>query len=138
MASIAKDLSRPDPMLLPPRDEGYILHGVYEKIADGCRGELVLDCGDAYLQIRVDENTDSLCTQYHDTKFKRSRGHRSLAAVSPWDRWLGKVCGWTWVAVNQQGYFDSVMLSFDGIVPCVLLHALGSSIAVFTILANKD
>ncbi len=35
--------------------------------------------------------------------------------------------------MNQQGYMDSVMLSFDGIEPQILLQAIASSIVVFVI-----
>jgi hypothetical protein len=46
---------------------------------------------------------------------------------------MGKELGWTWAATNQQGYCDSVMMSFEGIIPTVLLHVIASSIEVFTI-----
>lgn len=59
-------------------------------------------------------------------------GRKALVAA-PWKKLLGKELGWTWVAINQQGYRDSVMLSFDGIVPTILLHVIASSIEVFTI-----
>ncbi len=59
-------------------------------------------------------------------------GQKALAVV-PWKRLIGKECGWTWMALNQQGYCDSAMLSFEGIVPTVLLHAIASSIELFTI-----
>jgi hypothetical protein len=58
---------------------------------------------------------------------------RNALAVASWKELLGKECGWTWVAINQQGYCDGVMLSFDGIVPTVLLHVIASSIEVFSI-----
>jgi hypothetical protein len=59
-------------------------------------------------------------------------GRKALAAA-PWKRLISKECGWTWMAINQQGYCDSAMLSFDGIVPTVLLHVIASSIELFTI-----
>jgi hypothetical protein len=59
-------------------------------------------------------------------------GRRALAAAL-WKSLLGKECGWTWVAVNQQGFCDSVMLSFDGVVPTVLLHVIASSIEILSI-----
>jgi len=61
-------------------------------------------------------------------------GRKALApAAGAWKKLLGKECGWTWMAFNQQGYCDSAMLSFDGIVPTVLLHVIASSIELFTI-----
>jgi hypothetical protein len=58
---------------------------------------------------------------------------RSALAATLWKTLLGKECSWTWVARNQQGYCDSVMLSFDGVVPTVLLHVIASSIEVLSI-----
>jgi hypothetical protein len=46
---------------------------------------------------------------------------------------VGKECDWTWVALNKQSYCDLFVFSFDVILPQLLLHALTSSIEVFTL-----
>ena len=59
-------------------------------------------------------------------------GRRALGSAV-WSKLVGKNCEWSWVACNQQGYRDSVMLAFDGIVPTVLLCVVASSIEVYSI-----
>lgn len=69
----------------------------------------------------------SICYEITD------KGRSVLAASEPWQKLIGKECGWTWVTINQQGYRDGVLLSFSGIVPSVMLHVIASSIEVFRI-----
>ncbi|HEY2910374.1 MAG TPA: DUF6334 family protein [Gemmataceae bacterium] len=59
-------------------------------------------------------------------------GRRALASAL-WNTLIGKNCEWSWVAWNQQGYRDSLMLSFDGAVPTVLLCVMASSIEVLSV-----
>jgi hypothetical protein len=125
-------LSSQNPTLLPSRDAPYVLGGVYEEMADGFRHEIILDFGECYLLVHVDEDTDALGVQFGDSSFKPSPACNKVSSDAPWCRWVGKECEWTWVAVNQQGYYDTVLFSFDGIVPSVLLHAIGSSIWIFS------
>lgn len=46
----------------------------------------------------------------------------------PWSTFIGKTFGWGWVTINQQGYCDGVLLSFDDITPQVMLNVVASSI----------
>jgi hypothetical protein len=212
MTAVASNLLSDSPALLPPREAPYLLQDIYELIRDDCRSQLILQLSDGYLLFRADEDSDSLCFEFHPGEFepspdhvcfganekltrgeleilkaldqgrkskqqlgatakilgaitregfgkqggglakrgliaptgKRMRGsiHYQItaagrkalaAAVTPWKKLLGKEIGWTWVAINQQGYCDSIMLSFDGIIPTVLLHVIASSIEVFSI-----
>jgi len=121
------------PELLPDRDVPYRLLGVYERTEDGIRDDLVLAWQDSHLWFRADADTDTIEVGFHESRFEPTSEFHSLEAVPPWIDFLGHDCGWTWCAVNQQGYFDSILISFDGIVPNVMLHVIGSSIKVFTI-----
>jgi hypothetical protein len=122
-----------DPLLLPDRDEPYRLFDVFEKIVYGCRQEIILDLGDSFLRFGVDPDTDSITAQFQGRPFGSKRGYRSMRASAPWSRFLNEECGWTWLAVNQQGYWDSILLSFEAVVPNILLNVMASSIYVFTI-----
>ena len=124
--------------MLPPREAPYLLREVYELVEDGCRSEIVIQLSDGYLEFRADEDTDSLSFEWNAGEFYGSPQHASFGngerdVPSPWKTFVGKECGWTWVASNQQGYCDSVMLSFDEIVPSILLHVIASSIEVYSI-----
>jgi len=215
MTVVANNLISDSLVVLPAREEPYLLQDVYEQVQYDCLSEIVLDLADSYIRFRADENLDTLCYDYHHGEFeptsdyvscssfpkltgnetdilkalaqgkktkqrllamrlrataeilgagskkdlgkqgggllgqglialtgKRPRGSiqyeitsegRIALASAPWKKFLGKELGWTWVAVNQQGYCDSVMLSFDGIVPTILLNVVASSIKVCTI-----
>ena len=126
-----------DPMLLPPREAPYRLQSVHELVTDGCRQEIVLDWGDSHLIVRVDEDTDTLSARFQGHPFVTTEAYGNLGVCTPWDRQLGKECDWTWIAVNQQGYCDLILFSFDVMVPQILLHALASSIEVFETTGRK-
>ena len=122
-----------DPLLLPSRDAPYVLHDVLEKMVYGCREELILDLGDCFLRFGVDDNTDTIASRFQPSPFRAKKGYRSIQSDKPWKKYVGKECGWTWLAWNQQGYLDSVLLGFEGIEPNVLLQTIASSIDVFTV-----
>ena len=138
MNVLAQALDTGDPLLLPERDKPYVLKNVFEKIADGCRDEIVLDFGDCCLRIGVDIDTDTLVIRFRSMPFRSTKRWVSLRTSEPWKKCAGKECGWTWLAVNQQGYLDTVLISFDGIEPNILLQAIASSIEVFTITPEKS
>jgi hypothetical protein len=106
-------------------------------MVEGCRGELVLQWDSGFLLFRADSDTDSLEAEYHEGAFVPSVKYRSLRSSKPWSEYLGKSCGWTWLAVDQEGYWDSALLSFDDIIPNVLLNVTGSSIGVFSIVQGE-
>lgn len=133
MNLLARKPDSDDPLLLPPRDTPYVLNYVLERIVHGCRDELVLDLGDSFLRFGVDIDTDTITSRFEPCPFRAKKSYKSIGSSRPWKTWLGKQCGWTWLAVNQQGYLDSVLMSFDGIEPNVLLQTIASSIEVFTI-----
>jgi uncharacterized protein DUF6334 len=122
-----------DPLLLPPREAPYVLNNVLEKRVYGCRDELILTLGDCFLRFGVDIDTDTITSRFQPLLFRAKKGYASIQSARPWNKYVGKECGWTWLAWNQQGYLDSVLISFDGIEPNVLLHTIGSSIKVFMI-----
>jgi Family of unknown function (DUF6334) len=124
---------RLDPLLIPDRDEPYRLHDVFEKLVDGCRDEIVLDFGDSFLRFRVDVDTDAIIGRFYVQPFEVSRGYQRVGAAVPWGKHLNKAIGWTWSAINQQGYWDTVLISFDTVVPNILLNVMASSLYVFTI-----
>ncbi len=126
-----------NPVLLPDREEPYVLRNVYERMIEGCRGELVLQWDGGCLFFRADTETDSLEAEFHDGAFTPSDKYRSLRSCKPWSGCLGKSCGWTWLAVDQEGYWDGALLSFDGIVPNVLLSVTASSICVFSVVQEE-
>jgi hypothetical protein len=133
MNLLARHPQNADPLLLPPREAPYVLNDVLEKMTYGFRAELVLNLGDCFLQFGVDIDTDTIISQFQASPFRSKKAYRSIRSGKPWKKYVGKECSWTWLAWNQQGYLDSVLLSFEGIEPNVLLNAIGSSLEIFTI-----
>ena len=56
-----------------------------------------------------------------------------LSSSNFWRDFLGQPFGWGWVATNQQGYRDAVLLSFGGITPQVMLEVIASSMKLHRI-----
>ena len=133
MNLLARQPDKTDPMLLPPRETPYLLTDVLEKRVHGCRDELILNLGECFLRFGVDSEADTITSQFQPSSFRGKKGYASIQATKPWKSYLGKECGWTWFGWDQEGYLDIVLLSFDGIVPSVLLQAIASSIEVFAI-----
>lgn len=133
MSTLTSIPSKGEPALLPPRDVPYRLREIYELVTDGSREEIILALDNGHLVISADEDTDEISVYYQEADFRPPPAYRSLGSVWPWDRYVGKECGWTWIAINQQGYCDGALLSFEGIIPSILLHVIASSIEVFTI-----
>jgi hypothetical protein len=46
----------------------------------------------------------------------------------PWRNLIGQAFGWGWITINQQDALDGILLSFDGIIPLVMLNVIASSI----------
>jgi hypothetical protein len=122
-----------DPLLLLPREAPYILADVLEKWVHGCRDEIVLSLGDSFIRFVVDNETDTIMSEFKPSPFRGKKRYVSIRSATPWKAHVGKECGWTWFGWNQQGYLDTVLISFDGIVPSILLQTIASSIKVFTI-----
>lgn len=124
------------PLLLPNRDKPYRLDDVFEKVICGfCRAELILNFGDCWLCLKADPDFDTITAQFHRKKFSSARRYHSIGSQEPWRQYLNQNIGWTWIGVNQQGYWDSILINFDfrAIVPNILLYVMGSSIAVFSV-----
>lgn len=121
-----------NPALVPERDAAYRLRGVYESVTDGCRDELVLAFDGASLTFRADADTDTLDARFDGSEFRPPPSYRPLTG-SALDRVMGAELGWSWLAVNQQGYCDTALLSFAGLTPGVVVHVIGSAVKVFGI-----
>jgi hypothetical protein len=110
--------------------EPEALQGVYEKVVDTCRESLVLQFTNQSLFVTADPDDDTIRVHYEDNPSLDAGVWTRLDSGEPWHALLGSTFGWGWVAINQQGYCDGVLLSFDGIVPTLLLSVIASSITV--------
>jgi hypothetical protein len=51
-----------------------------------------------------------------------------LTSSDFWQQFIGQRFGWGWTITNQQGYQDGFLLSFNGIIPQIMLEVMASSI----------
>lgn len=55
-----------------------------------------------------------------------------------WKSVIGKSFGWGWITINQQGYCDGLLISFEGTHPQLLLTGMASSLAVSIVARTVD
>jgi hypothetical protein len=103
-----------------------LLRSVYEREVDECIDRLVLVFTNKLLAFQVDEDDDTLSVQIGDAKTLNGKFVRIRDGF--WQHLVSKAFGWGWVTVNQQGYCDGALLSFDGLVPNVSIEVVASSI----------
>lgn len=134
MSQTARHLDGNNPALLPPREAPYVLKDVFEKRLYGCRDELILELDDGFLRFGVDSETDTVTGSFEPSAFARTKEYQRLRSAKPWKKLAGKWCTRTWLAVDEQGYWDMVLIGFDdGIEPSVLLQSVDSSLKVLVI-----
>ena len=115
---------------LPERSVPYRLGGVYEIREDGLVTGLILDVDGAELRFVVDPDTDSLEVEVQDGDGINGAPRIRTTAL---EAFVGRELTWTWAATNSQGYSDSNLLAFDGIIPNVVIHAIGSEVRTYRI-----
>ena len=117
--------------------DGLELQHVRQFETDGSVDRLILDFQSTSLLITADEDDDSItCNIAKGTAVDQGRGI-DVRDREPWKSFIGRSFGWGWVTVNQQGYCDGLLLSFDGIVPQLVLNVIASSIKTGTIVRTS-
>jgi hypothetical protein len=114
-------------------EEDLTLEDVFERVEDGCREAVALKFSNAVLTIKVDPDSDTMEVRCQRAELFDTAGMTSVRGSPAWVSLVGQVFGWGWVTINQQGYQDGVVLSFDGLEPNVMLTAAGSSIRIYSI-----
>ena len=113
--------------------EDQKLEEVWQRVEDGCRELIALKFSEGVLTFTVDPDADTVDVRCLDADAFDPSGLVPAPATAPWTALLGRSIGWGWVAINQQGYQDGVLLSFGGLEPSVLLVAAASSLRVYSV-----
>ena len=113
--------------------EDQRLEEVWQRVEDGCRELIALKFSAAVLTFAVDPDADTVEVRCQEAETLDSSGLSRADAVAPWSALIGRPFGWGWVAINQQGYQDGVLLSLGGLEPSVLLVAAASSLRVYAV-----
>ncbi len=114
-------------------EEEMHLDSVYERIEDSCRVAILLRFGKRDLWVIADGDHDTVTVSCREGGAGDLVGCDCISGNTPWNTLVGHRFSWGWVAINQQGYPDGVMLGFDRLTPQVLLLVAGSSIRLFAV-----
>jgi hypothetical protein len=79
--------------------------------------QVILDFGPVSLAIVAISDDDSVAVRCVKATDLNTTGLVDASHDQCWNDFIGTSFGWGWVTVNQQGYCDGMLLSFDGIVP---------------------
>jgi Family of unknown function (DUF6334) len=108
-----------------------VLRAVYRVAGEGEENEtLALDFTTKRLVFTADPDDDTIRLGCEPLPAGGSDAAQRIDGAAPWNSLLGREFGWGWVTINQQGYCDGVLLSFDGIVPTLLLTVAASALSV--------
>jgi len=102
--------------------------GLNERVAsDGTIifDEFIIRFGESHLRISVDLNRDEILVS------SKTEHVEKFAAIESLSYCVGKEFGWSWVAVNSNGYVDCVMFSFSVLSPEICLVAESSALNLY-------
>lgn len=114
-----------------------LLREVYELETDGCLEALALVFTTKVLTFKANEDDDTITIRSGGAKEFGARRSFRKSRSPVWKSFIGKSFGWGWITVNQQGYCDGALLSFDGLTPGVLLEVVASSIKMSTVTSQS-
>jgi uncharacterized protein DUF6334 len=110
--------------------EPETLRTVSERIVDKCRAALALEFTTKRLVFAANPDDDTISVRCEGTPSPNSSGWRRINGKTAWKSLIGAAFGWGWITINQQGYCDGVLLSFNGLRPTIMLCVVGSSITI--------
>ena len=93
--------------------------------------DLILAFGAEALIFRCNEDSDAITVSFE--AIPELEDADDLTASSAWSRFIGKEFSTGWLTLNQQGYTDGALLSFDGVVPEVGLNVVAAAFEVLEI-----
>ena len=117
---------------------GLSINSVWYLSVEDCLATVILKFENECLIIKANAEDDSIQL----SRASRPAIDQILQSANPaegvWSKYVGQKFGWGWIAINQQNYFDAVLLSFNDIVPNLLLNVIASSLHVFEISEVSD
>ncbi len=89
--------------------------------------ELMLSFGNLFFLIAAIADDDTIAVTLASESLQHSI---NISHQAPWKDFIGQSAGWSWFIMNQQGYIDGVLLSFDGISPQICINVVASSLKI--------
>jgi hypothetical protein len=91
---------------------------------------IILDFASVSLDLKVEPDDDTVSFRVTTAEGLCRTDYVDVSSIEPWKELVGKPFCWGWVTINQQGYTDGILLSFDEIFPRVILNVIASSFVV--------
>jgi hypothetical protein len=92
--------------------------------------KVILDFGSIALFVIAEEDDSIDFRIAATTDYEKTIGI-DASSEEPWRQIIGKTFGWGWIAINQQGYSDGVLLSFKEVIfPEIVLTVVASALKV--------
>jgi hypothetical protein len=98
--------------------------------SEGSLDRVLLDFGAMLVLIKANEGDDTIDFEIAETVDLHNTQVVNVGHQEPWQNFIGRSFGWGWAIVNQQGYCDGLLLSFNGLFPRLILNVAASSIKV--------
>jgi Family of unknown function (DUF6334) len=117
---------------------GRHLLAVFGSHVHGSLARRVLDFGDMSLVIEAEPEFDTVAIAVDRSGAIPYGDGVNASGSKPWKSFIGQPFGWGWIAMNQQGYCDGVLLSFGGIAAQVLVSVVASRLKESVIEAVAD
>jgi len=118
--------------------EPATLQGVYERVRDERREELVLRFNTKCLRFTANLDDNTMMVRCEDASSLDTLEWTCLDCKEPWQSLIASSFGGGWVTINQQGSCDGVLLSFNGMQPTIMLGVVGSSLTINRIIDEHD
>ena len=110
--------------------QGKRLTAVFQTSSDEGE-EMLLAFGAEGLVFQCDADTDLMTLRWGALSDPSEAD--DLTDDPAWSKYIGKEFFWGWITINQQGYADGMLLSFDGVVPEIGLNVVASEFEILDI-----
>lgn len=115
-----------------------VLRAVWRVYTEASLGKIVLGFDQDSLVVEAEPYDDTITIHLISNNDRNTDGWIDASHSKPWSNFIGQTFGWGWITINQQGYLDGILLSFDGIIPQVMLNVMASSISESIILMTRS
>jgi hypothetical protein len=109
--------------------DGRVLRAVWYVWMHGCLDKIIFEFDEVSLLVEAETDYDTIAVRCIGND-KLSDYSTLAGSTDLWNPFIGKPFMWGWITINQQNYLDGILLSFDTIVPNILLNVAASSIEV--------
>jgi hypothetical protein len=91
--------------------------------------EFVLE--DCSLYFSVDDDTDEIICSKKTKTNRSAHKDEDWVSIDPFSKYIDAEIGWLWIGKNYLGYNDLAAVSFEGIIPTILLLGMASKIGLY-------